>query len=121
MTQYKRPKGLNYLAIPLEMLEKDYTLTEAFVYAYMLNRWGFFQRHGGEFFENIEVIAQNTGHSPATIKRAVKRLKDTRLVEVFTKKAKIGNSNSYVVHDVYGSKRAKGAPEEPQGDVPWEG
>lgn len=110
MAQYQRPNGLKWLASPLEMLEKGHTHTEAFIYAYMLNRYGFFKGIGGEFFENVEVIARNTGHSPATIKRALKALKDSKHIDVFAKKAQKGHSNSYVVHDLYRKPKGDDAP-----------
>lgn len=98
--QNNSDKGLEYVNVPLGCLCK-LSAVEAIVYSYMLNRYWFFKKIGNEYYENIKDIAIATRQPEITIKRCISALKQKEHIDVSKRKAKIGNSNVYVVHDLY--------------------
>lgn len=93
-------EGLRYVSLPLAAL-KNLSAVEAVVYSYMLNRYLFFKQIGNQYYENIKDIALATGQSEITIKRVIPKLKQKDHLLVSKRKAKVGNSNTYVVVDYY--------------------
>jgi len=74
---------------------------ENILYSYMLNRYWFFKKIGNEYYENIKDIAIATKQSERNIARTIKKLEDLNHIDVYKKKIGTGNSNAYVVHDLY--------------------
>lgn len=82
--------------------EVKWSHTHTLLFLYMNDRYSHFKRQGGEFFDNQENIAVETGISLAVVKR---RLKDFyRLGVMRTEKKKLTGfvfSNSYTVLDIF--------------------
>lgn len=78
---------------------QGFTNADVEVYSYMLNRFMFFSNKNMLYYENQDVIATNSSQSESSVKRAIKKLEQEKLLEV--KKKKVGNavSNTYVLVD----------------------
>lgn len=98
---------------------KDCTLATAWVYSYMLCKYQWFKSKKQEYFESQTEISKSARVSHASVKLAIKYLKDKALIEVSKKKGSMHYNNQYVVKDVYGvySKLNKPAPTLPSQDT----
>ena len=98
---------------------QDCTLSTAWVYSYMLCKYQWFQSKKQAYFESQLEISKSARVSHASVKLAIKYLKDKALIEVTKKKGSMHFNNQYVVKDVYGvySKLNKPTPTLPNQDT----
>jgi hypothetical protein len=102
---------LNKSILPVKQLknnrtgiEVEWTHDHTILWLYMLDRYNFFKKQGGSFYDNTIQISTTTGIQPRTLTRRLKDLCDVGLVEITKIKLPhhVGyqRSNSYVVHDI---------------------
>lgn len=121
---------MQFLKLSYELItDKNITSNEFRIYTYLIS---LYNEKQGCSFPSIEVIAERTTVSIATVKRSVKKLVELGYMIVEKQKAKIGNYNKYtnfkhLVSDKKASLKTekaedkKGTPVDSNGEVPVEG
>ena len=121
---------MQFLKLSYELITyKNITSNEFRIYTYLIS---LYNEKQGCSFPSIEVIAERTTVSIATVKRSVKKLVELGYMVVEKQKAKIGNYNKYtnfkhLVSDKKASLKTekaedkKGTPVDSNGEVPVEG
>lgn len=121
---------MQFLKLSYELItDKNITSNEFRIYTYLMS---LYNEKQGCSFPSIEVIAERTTVSIATVKRSVKKLVELGYMVVEKQKAKIGNYNKYtnfkhLVSDkklVTKESKGKGKKEAPidsNGEAPVEG
>lgn len=113
----KQPADLDYVRIPLKMMQTGNFKTEAcLVYSYMLNRYRYFtelarSRHKPvEYYESIPAMSQQISVSESTIKRSLKVLKQHGYIEYQLTRRGASFNNSYTVYDKHNIYQNKQPP-----------
>lgn len=84
---------MQFLKLPYELItDKSITSNEFRIYTYLMS---LYNEKQGCSFPSIEVIAERTTISIATVKRSIKKLVEIGYMVVEKQKAKIGNFNKY--------------------------
>lgn len=121
---------MQFLKLSYELItDKNITSNEFRIYTYLMS---LYNEKQGCSFPSIEVIAERTIISIATVKRSIKKLVELGYVVVEKQKAKIGNFNKYTnfKHLVSDKKSVvktektdvkKRTPVDSNGEVPVEG
>lgn len=121
---------MQFLKLSYELItDKNITSNEFRIYTYLMS---LYNEKQGCSFPSIEVIAERTTISIATVKRSIKKLVELGYVVVEKQKAKIGNFNKYTnfKHLVSDKKSVvktektdvkKRTPVDSNGEVPVEG
>ena len=118
---------MQFLKLSYELItDKNITSNEFRIYTYLMSLYNDKQ---GCSFPSIEVIAERTTISMATVKRSIKKLVELGYMIVEKQKAKIGNFNKYTnfKHLVLDKESAtkteikKVSPVDSNGEVPVEG
>lgn len=121
---------MQFLKLSYELItDKNITSNEFRIYTYLMS---LYNEKQGCSFPSIEVIAERTTISIATVKRGIKKLVELGYMVVEKQKAKIGNFNRYTnfKHLVLDKKQVtkiqkdegkKVAPVDSNGEVPVEG
>ena len=118
---------MQFLKLSYELItDKNITSNEFRIYTYLMSLYNDKQ---GCSFPSIEVIAERTTISIATVKRSIKKLVELGYMMVEKQKAKIGNFNKYTnfKHLVLDKESAtkteikKVSPVDSNGEVPVEG
>lgn len=118
---------MQFLKLSYELItDKNITSNEFRIYTYLMSLYNDKQ---GCSFPSIEVIAERTTISMATVKRSIKNLVELGYMIVEKQKAKIGNFNKYTnfKHLVLDKESAtkteikKVSPVDSNGEVPVEG
>lgn len=121
---------MRFLKLSYELItDKNITSNEFRIYTYLMS---LYNEKQGYSFPSIEVIAERTTISIATVKRSIKKLVELGYMVVEKQKAKIGNFNKYTnfKHLVLDKKPVtktqktdvkKGTPVDSNGEVPVEG
>ena len=121
---------MQFLKLSYELItDKNITSNEFRIYTYLMS---LYNEKQGCSFPSIEVIAERTIISIATVKRSIKKLVELGYVVVEKQKAKIGNFNKYTNFKYLVSDKKpvtktqkidvkKGTPVDSNGEFPVEG
>lgn len=121
---------MQFLKLSYELItDKNITSNEFRIYTYLMS---LYNEKQGCSFPSIEVIAERTTISIATVKRCIKKLVELGYMVVEKQKAKIGNFNKYTnfkhldsdkkpVTKIQKTDVKKGTPVDSNGEVPVEG
>lgn len=121
---------MQFLKLSYELItDKNITSNEFRIYTYLMS---LYNEKQGCSFPSIEVIAERTTISIATVKRSIKKLVELGYMVVEKQKAKIGNFNKYTnfkhlvsdkkpVTKTQKTEVKKEIPVDSNGEVPVEG
>ena len=121
---------MQFLKLSYELItDKNITSNEFRIYTYLMS---LYNEKLGRSFPSIEVIAERTTISIATVKRSIKKLVELGYMVVKKQKAKVGNFNKYTnfkhlasdkktVTKIQKTDVKNGNPIDSNGEIPVEG